>query len=53
MTEKELFSLLELHNLYTFDNFTLRLQQCENLDALERSLVKKLDNVMSEHQQVQ
>ena len=46
MTEKELFSLLELHNQYSFDRFSLRMYQMQNLDDLEQRLIKKQNKVL-------
>ena len=41
MTEQELEKLLELQNQYSFDRFTLRKYQCDNLDELEQSIQEK------------
>ena len=35
MSEQELEKLLELQNEYSFDRFSLRRYQCQNLDELE------------------
>ena len=41
MTEKELWSLLELHNQYSFDRFALRKHQLKSLEDLEQRLLTK------------
>eukprot|EP00354_Favella_ehrenbergii_P000287 CAMPEP_0170469390 /NCGR_PEP_ID=MMETSP0123-20130129/12236_1 /TAXON_ID=182087 /ORGANISM="Favella ehrenbergii, Strain Fehren 1" /LENGTH=70 /DNA_ID=CAMNT_0010736243 /DNA_START=859 /DNA_END=1071 /DNA_ORIENTATION=- len=52
MSEKELEGLLELHNEYSFDRFTLRKYQSENLDKLEEQIMLKQGQVLREHESV-
>jgi NAD-dependent SIR2 family protein deacetylase len=52
MSEKELEKLLELHNNYTFDRFSLRMYQTQNLDELEEKIGKKQAKVLQDHQEV-
>jgi len=46
MTEKELFTLLELQNQYSFDRFSLRMYHLQNLDDLEQRIIKKQNKVL-------
>ena len=41
MSEMELEKLLELHNEYSFDRFSLRMYQSQNLDELEQKIMLK------------
>ena len=49
MTEKELWTLLELQNQYSFDRFSLRMYQGQNLDELEQRIMKKQSKVLLDH----
>ena len=49
MTEQELERLLELHNEYSFDRFSLRKYQCENLEELEQKILAKQGQVLRDH----
>ena len=53
MTDLELSSLLELHNEYNFDRFSLRKYQIDNLNDLEQKLLQRQNKVVEEHTQVQ
>lgn len=52
MTEQELEKLLELHNQYSFDRFSLRKYQLDNLADIEEKIMKKQEKVLSDHQKV-
>ena len=45
--------MLELHNEYSFDRFSLRKYQCDNLDELEQQILAKQTQVLQEHEKVQ
>lgn len=49
MSETELEKLLELHNMYTFERFSLRKNQTDNLDELESKLTQRQDKVLEDH----
>ena len=49
MTEQELERLLDLHNEYSFDRFSLRKYQCENLEELEQKILAKQGQVLRDH----
>lgn len=49
MTEKELEKLLELHNEYSFDRFSLRKYQSENLVELEQKILAQQGQVLRDH----
>jgi len=46
MSDKELEKLLELHNEYAFDRFSLRMYQSQNLDQLEQKIQTKQHKVL-------
>ena len=49
MSEQELERLLELHNEYSFDRFSVRKYQCENLEELEQKILAKQGQVLRDH----
>ena len=53
MSELELEKLLELQNEYSFDRFSLRMYQTQQLDELEAKIEQKQARVIEEHQKVQ